>query len=158
MTATRRIVLLLAAFAVASLFVVAAAATEVPDTPDGRVVVIAELAPPPGELDDGEGFSDGGDTPEGFVEVLARLRFTDGFSDGGDGMSRVLLERAPVTGESSLPPGFVRVLALPEPDGFSDGGDGAIAVEAERADGLGLASVLLQPATDSPSPPEGGDH
>jgi hypothetical protein len=154
MTNTRRIVILLATLAAASFFVVAAGAIETPDTPDGRVVVIAELAP----LDDGDGFSDGGDAPEGYAEVFARLPFTDGFSDGGDGLIRVFLERAPVTGESDLPPGFVRVLALPEPDGFSDGGDGPIAVQAERADGLGLATVLLERDTESPSPPEGGDN
>jgi hypothetical protein len=155
MTTTRRIVIFVAALAAASFFVVAAGATDVVDPPDDRIVVIAELAPLD---DDGDGFSDGGDAPEGYVEVFARLPFTDGFSDGGDGLIQVFLERAPVTEESDLPPGFVRVLALPEPDGFSDGGDGPIAVQAERADGLGLATVLLERDPESPSPPEGGDN
>jgi hypothetical protein len=152
MSATRRIGILLAAVAVASLFVVAARATEVLDPPDERVIVIAQLP----ELDGGDGFSDGGDLPEGYVEVVAPL-FGDGFSDGGDGLIRVVLERAPVIEETEVPPGFAHVLALPEPEGFSDGGDGPIAVQAERADGRGLATVLLQPVTESPSPPEGGD-
>jgi hypothetical protein len=146
-TIARRIGILLLAVAVASIAAVSARAVDVFEEPEERVVVIAPLA--------GDGFSDGGDTPDGLVAVLAP---PVGFSDGGDGPVRVLLEPAPRSEGSEVPPGFVRVLAPPAPDGFSDGGDGPIAVLAQRADRDEVITVLLERATDSPSPPEGGDH
>jgi hypothetical protein len=153
-TAAHRIGILLLAIAVASVAAVSARAVDVIGDPDEKVVVIAPLA----ERDDGEGFSDGGDSPDGRVVVLARAVVVDGFSDGGDSPVAVLLERAPPSEGSELPPGFIRVLAPPAPDGFSDGGDGPIAVQAQRADRPEeLVTVLLERAQDPPDPPEGGD-
>lgn len=118
---------------------------------DTRVSVLAPLADAP------EGFSDGGDAPAGFVAVLA-FPAEIGFSDGGDGPVRVFVEPDGFSDGGDVPEGFVRALAPPAPDGFSDGGDGMIAVMALRAGGGDeLVAVVLQRATDSPLPPEGGD-